>query len=330
MNKRRKLIVALGATALVTPFGSFAQQQGKVWRIGFLWESEQSDSAYVQRIDAFNAGMRELGYAEGKDYAIEHRSAKSDLARLPALAAELFALKVDLIVPQGTPSAMAVRNATREIPILIVTVGDPVGSGLAASLRRPGGNATGLTNLNSDLVTKHLDLLRQILPDMRRVGILYSPDNASNVSILRQFEADCGKLGFNSIRAPVRQAQDVATAFHTLKRDQAQGMIVTAANSNVAWRESIIEQAAKNRIAAIYADIIFAGSGGLISYATNFPDMYRRAAAYADKIFKGAKPADLPIEQATKFEFVVNLKTAKALGIKIPNSIMVQATKVIE
>ncbi len=261
-----------------------------------------TDFDYVQRIDAFNAGMRELGYAEGKDYAIEHRSAENDLARLPALAAELLALKVDVIVPSGTPSAVAARNATREIPILIVTVGDPVGSGLAASLRRPGGNVTGLTNLASDLVTKHLDLLRQILPDMRRVGFLYNPDNAANVLGLKQFESDCGKLGFNSIRAPVRKAEDIATAFNTLKRDKAQGMIVTAASSNIAWRESIIEHAAKHRLPAIYGENLFAESGGLLSYAANFPDLYRRAAAYADKIFKGAKPGDLPIEQPTKFE----------------------------
>jgi putative ABC transport system substrate-binding protein len=225
---------------------------------------------------------------------------------------------------------MAARTATSEIPILIVAVGDPVGSGLAASLRRPAGNITGITNLSSELNSKRLDLLRQMLPGMRRAGFLYNPDNASNVQILRQFEADCGKLGFNSIRAPVRKAEDIAAAFDTLKRDKTQGLIVTATNTNVAWREIIIEQVAKNRLPAVYSDGIFAEAGGLISYAASRPDMYRRAAAYAVKIFKGAKPGDLPIEQPIKFELVVNMKTAKALRIKIPQSILVRTDRVIQ
>ena len=330
MNKRRKLLVALGAGALAVPFGAIAQQKGKIWRIGFLWESEQSDSEFVQRLEAFKAGMRELGYTQSRDYVIEQRSAQNDLARLPALAAELLALKVDVIVTEGTPSAVAARNATREIPILIATVGDPVGSGLAASLRRPGGNVTGLTALNTDLYTKRLDLLRQISPGMRRVGFFYNPDNAANALGLRQFESDCGKLGFKSVRAPVRKAGEIAAAFNTLKRDKAQGLIVTPAGTNTASRESIIEQAAKHGLPAVYSSSVFAESGGLISYAANNYDLQRRAAAYADKIFKGAKPGDLPIEQPTQFEMVINLKTAKALGIKIPGSVLVQATQVIE
>jgi putative ABC transport system substrate-binding protein len=198
MNIRRKLVIALGAVALAAPFASFAQQQGKVWRMGLLWEREQSDSINLQRIDAFKAGMRELGYTEGRDYVIEHRSAQNDLARLPALAAELVGLKVDLIVSQGTPATMAARNGTRGIPILIVTVVDPVGSGLAASLRHPGGNVTGLTGLSTELYTKRLDLLRNLLPGIHRVGFCYNPDVNSDALGLRQFETDCAKLQFNS------------------------------------------------------------------------------------------------------------------------------------
>jgi len=328
MNNRRKLLVALGVSVVATPLSSFAQQQGKIWRVGFLWEGEQSD--YVQYIDAFNAGMRELGYVEGKDYAIEHRSAQNDLARLPALAAELIALKVNVIVPAGTSSAVAASKATREIPIIIAIIGDPIGSGLAATLRRPGANVTGLTNLASELFTKRLDLLRQILPDMRRVGFLYNPDNAANVLGLKQFELGCTKLGFQSIRARVRKADEIASTFNALHREKAQGIIVTNASTNIAWRASIIEHAAKHRLPAVYGQNLFADSGGLLSYAANYPDLYRRTAAYADKIFKGAKPGDLPIEQPTKFELIANLKTAKALGIEIPNSILVRADRVIE
>ena len=292
-----------------------------------LWEREQA----LQYLDGFKVGMRELGYAEGRDYAIEHRSAQSDLTRLPELVAELIALKVDLIFPSGTASAVSAHTATHDIPILIATVSDPVSSGLAASLRRPGGNVTGLTNLNSELYTKRLDLLRQMLPDLRRVGILYNPgNNTGDAPVLIQFESNCAKLGFKSVRAPLRKAEDVADVFKKLQREMAQAILVTTATTNGAWRKSIIEHAAKYRLPAVFGAGIFAESEGLLTYGPDFPDLYRRAATYADKIFKGAKPGDLPIEQPNNFETVINLKTAKALGIKIPNSILVQAAKVIE
>ena len=223
------------------------------------------------------------------------------------------------------------RAGTGAIPILVVTVSDPVGTGLAASLARPGGNVTGLTQgVGNDLYTKRLDLLRQLVPGMRRVGILHNPDNAADSSTLRQFESDCAKLGFKSILARVRKREEIAAAFNTLLRDKAQGLIVTSAGTNFAWRETIIEQAVKHRLPAVYGGSPIVDSGGLISYGTDQIDLYRRAAAYADKIFKGAKPGDLPIEQPIKFEMVINLKTAKALGIKIPGSVLVQATQVIE
>ena len=331
MNKRRKILFALAAGALAAPFCSFAQQKGKVWRIGILWERDQAENEYIKRIGAFKSGLGALGYAEGRDYAIEPRSAKNDLTLLSALAAELLALKVDLMIASGTPSAVALRAGTGAIPILVVTVADPVGTGLAASLARPGGNVTGLTQgVGNDLYTKRLDLLRQIVPNMRRAGILHNPDNAADPPALKQFESDCAKLGYTPILARVRKREDIATAFNTLQREKAQGLIVTSAGTNFAWRENIIEQAAKHRLPAVYGISPYIGSGGLISYGTDQIDLYRRAAAYADKIFKGAKPGDLPIEQPTKFEMVVNLKTAKALGIKIPGSVLVQATQVIE
>jgi len=329
VNKRRKLIVALGAGALAVPFASFSQQLRKVWRIGVLWEQAQSD--YIQRLEAFRGGMRELGYAEAKDYAIEQRSANSDHVRLPALAGELLALKVDLIVTSGSLSAVAAHNATHDVPILIVTVSDPVGSGLAASLARPGGNVSGLAQgVGSELYTKRLDLLRQILPGIRRVGFFYNPENAGNMRSLNQFQSDCDKLKLNSIPVPVRKVQDVEAAFNILKRDNAQGLIVAGDSTYNARRETIIEHAAKHRLPAMYPTITFVDSGGLIAYATNTTDLYRRVAVYVDKIFKGAKPGDLPIEQPLKFETIINLKTAKALGIKIPDVVMLRADRVIE
>ena len=328
MITRRKIVLALGATALVSPLSSFAQPAKKVWRIGFLQESEPSKD--IPRLDAFNAGMSALGYAEGRDYVIEQRSAQSDLARLPALAAELAALRVDLILITGTPSAMAASKVTRDIPILSATVGDPIGSGLAASLSRPGGNFTGLTNLSGELVTKRLDLLRQLLPRMRRVGFLYDPNNRLNEIQLARFESDCTKLQFQPVRAAARTAEEIPAAFMTLKRKNAQGLIAGAGNTNNSSRKTIVELAAKHRLPAVFYRSDFAEAGGLISYAPDVLDLHRRTAAYADKIFKGAKPGDLPVEQPMRFDFVLNMKTAKALGLKIPGSILVQATRVIE
>jgi ABC-type uncharacterized transport system substrate-binding protein len=326
---RRRLLLGIAAV-LAAPATSFAQSQGKMRRIGFLWEGNYPGTTYARSFDAFRTGMRELGYTEGKSYVIEHRSAQSDNARLPALAAELVALKVDVIVSSGTPSAVAARDATREIPILITTAADPIGTGLGATLARPGGTITGLTQTVAGLGTKRLDLLRQIVPGMRRVGLLYDPDNASAVVILRHFESDCSKHELKALPAAVRKAEDIQVVFKTLTRDQAQGLVVPAFSTFNAWRGNIIEHAAKHRLPAIYVGSANVEAGGLIAYNTNLRDLYRRAAAYADKIFKGAKPGDLPIEQPTKFELFVNLKTAKALGVTIPHSILLSADKVIE
>jgi putative ABC transport system substrate-binding protein len=327
MTTRREVLNAF-AGALAAPFSVLAQKQSKVWRIGVLIENEPADNARL--LDAFKLGLRELGYAEGKDYVLEQRAASNDTARLRALAAELIALKVDLIVSTGTPSALAARDATREIPILITTVGDPVGSGLAASLRRPGGNVTGLSGMNSELVTKRLDLLRQIVPGLRRVGYLYDPDSASGVLVFKQFQSDCAKLGYTSIAGPVRKREDIAAAFNAMGRNRAQGLIVPNPSSLSRWRASIIDLIAKHRLPAVHSGGAWPEAGALITYFVNGVGAYRHAATHVDKLFKGAKPGELPIEMPTRFELVINLKTAKALGLTIPPSVMVQATRVIE
>lgn len=284
----------------------------------------------TSNLPGFNAGMREQGYIEGKDYIIEIRSASGDLKHLPQLAQELIASKVDVLMSSGTPSAQALQKLTRDIPILIQTAGDPVGTGLAAALNRPGGNITGLTGMLNELTTKRLDLMRQMLPKMRRVAFLYHPDNAADLSNLKQFEADCAKLGLQPIRAPLNNREATPAVFDKIKRDKAQGLIVSNNGTYQDWRMTIVEHAAKIRLPAMYGRGAMVEVGGLISYENDSADLYRRAAAYAVKIFKGAKPADLPIEQPLKFEMALNMKTAKALGIKIPDSIGLRADRVIE
>jgi putative ABC transport system substrate-binding protein len=225
---------------------------------------------------------------------------------------------------------MAAHKATREIPIVIATIGDPVGIGLAASLAQPGGNVTGLTTLASELKSKHLDLLRQLVLGTRRAGYVYNPDNASSERGWKSFDSDCRKLQIKPISARLRKAEDIAAVFDTLRGEQAQGFVVSNGSTNIALLNHIIENAQKHRLPAVYPHEEFVIAGGLLSYNANDRDLYRRSAAYVDKIFKGAKPGKLPIEQPTKFELFVNLKTAKALGIKIPQSILVRADKVIE
>ena len=249
------------ARRLRTRADRFLRPAEKICRIGFLAEFESSFS--VSRANAFKAGMSALGYADGRDHVIEIRNAQSNLARLPALAAELVAQKVDLIFASGSPSVVAAYKATREIPILITTVGDPVGIGIAASLAHPGGNVTGLTGISAELATKRLDLLHQILPRMRRVGLLYDPANPNDALQLIRFESDCGKLKLQPVRAPARRAEDTVTAFKTLARDNAQGLLVTAGATNDASLTSIIELAAKHRLPAVYSPSTYANAGGL-------------------------------------------------------------------
>ena len=333
MNTRRKLVIAIGAGALapsiaLAPRTLLAQQSRKLWRIGHL--TALLPEAYTPRLNAFKSGMTALGYADGRDYVVEVRSSGGDLARLPALAAELVALNVDLVVTAGTPSVVAASRATRTIPIVMTTSGDPVGNGVAASLRRPGGNVTGMTSLSSELISKRVDLLRQVAPQMQRTSLLYNPADPNDGLILPRFEADCRTLKLRPIPAPARTADEIANAFRQLVRDKAQGVVVTATSAYSQARGTIIELAATHRLPVAYSRTDYVEAGGLFSYAPDNLDLNRRAAAYADKIFKGAKPADLPIQQPLIFDLVINMKTAKALGIKFSQGILIQATRVIE
>jgi putative ABC transport system substrate-binding protein len=329
MNNRRKLVIALGAGALAAPLGSFAQQQGKVWRVGFLALRQVaiSDSDYYY--GPFRQGMRELGYVEGKNLVIEWRSAENKVERLAGLAAELVQLKVDVIVAGSTSPAKAAQNATTIIPIVMVAVGDPVASGLVKSLAHPGGNVTGTTNLIADLAPKYLDLLRSMVPKLSRVAVLLNPDTGASSGAFKNIQVAAQATGFAVVALIVRTPVEIENAFSQMAREKAGALIVMRGPFLNQQRAQIAELAAKHRLPTIAGLGEYVEAGGLMSYGTSLADQSRRAATYIDKIIKGAKPADLPVEQPTKFELVLNGKTAKALGLKIPQSLLIMADKVI-
>ena len=330
MTTRRQVVIALGAGALAAPFASFAQQLPKFWRIGFLVARSRPASIDSDTLGAFTRGMLELGYIEGKNIAIEWRFADGKYERLPGLAADLVKLKVDLIVAATTPPTQAAQQATKIIPIVMVSVGDPVGSGLVASLARPDGNTTGVTNFGGDTSKKQLDLLVATLPKLSRVAVLINPDNQSQEAIYKSVEAASQVTGVRIFPVGARTPGEIDSAFSVMARERAQAVLVFAEAVFFERRGQIVDLAAKARLPAIYAQSQHAEAGGLMSYGTDLADVYRRAAYYVDKILKGAKPSDLPVERPTKFVFVVNLKTARALGITFPQSILLRADRVIE
>jgi putative ABC transport system substrate-binding protein len=329
MNNRRKLVIALGAGALIAPLGSFAQQQSKVWRVGFL-ALRRPVALDSDAFGAFPQGMRELGYVEGKNLVIEWRFADSKMERLPGLAVELAQMKVDIIVTAGTPPASAAQKATATIPIVMGSSSDPVGSGLIKSLARPGGNITGLSDLRGELSPKHLEMLLTMVPRLSRVAVLVDPGDASHVATLQTVRAAAQRAGVKILRVEVRTPQEIENAFPMMVREKAGAVLVVSGGLSIRQGPQIAELAVQNRLPSINEVREYVEAGGLMSYGQNLAEKFRRAAIYVDKILKGAKPADLPVEQPTKFELVINMKTAKALGITIPQSILVQATKVIE
>jgi putative ABC transport system substrate-binding protein len=328
MNNRRKLIVALGSGALTVPFGSLAQQQGKVWRIGFLGPGTASNTA--TRLEALRAGLRELGYAEGKNIVIDYRWADGKPDRLPALAVELVRLNVDVIVTHGSIGPLAAKQATTTIPTVMAVGGDPVAAGIVASLARPGGNITGATFFSADLSAKRIELLKEALPRVTQVAALVTPpDNTDFKPTLQTMELTAELLKVKLPRFVVRGPKEFEGAFAAMIKQRAGGVVIPEFLQLNIHANEIAELALKHHL-PLAGNSEFAEAGGLIGYGANIIEMFRRAAYFIDKILKGTKPADLPIEQATKFDLVVNMKTAKALGIKIPDSIMLRADKVIE
>ena len=327
-HQRRRAVIALGAGALWLPRISTAQQPGKVVRIGFLHLGSPVTSG--QRLEALRAGLRDLGYVEGKNIIIESRWGDGKIERIPELAAELVQLKPDLIVGSSGPVLQVLKRMTSSIPIVIAAVGDPVASGLVNSLARPGGNITGMSLMSTELSGKWLQFVRELVPGASRVGLLVQSASTTTRVMLEQLQPAAQKLKIALIIPPVKEAADLPGAFAHFKRERAQAMIVQINPVNLDQRELITKLAAQQRLVAVYEGADFADAGALISYGPNLNAMFRRAAIFVDKILKGAKPGDLPVEQPSQFELVLNLKTAKALGLKIPGAILLQATKVIE
>jgi putative ABC transport system substrate-binding protein len=301
-----------------------AQQPKKIPRIGLLRAGAASDPS----VDAFRQGLRELGYIEGTNIFIEYRYAEEKSERLPALAEELVRLKVDVIVVQGPQAIPATKNATKTIPIVMGSP-DPVGTGLVESLARPGGNITGLTLISPELSGKRLELLKEILPTISRVAVLFDSINPGNTLVIKETEAAARFLGLKLQMLEVRGSNDLANAFGVAKKNGARAIILLPSTLFLAQRHNIAALAAKNKLPAMYYDSLFAEAGGLVSYGPNLFDLYRRSATYVDKILKGRTPADLPVEQPMKFEFVINLNAAKQIGLTVPPNVLVRADKVI-
>jgi putative tryptophan/tyrosine transport system substrate-binding protein len=319
--------LAICAVLLTLSFPAGAQQAGKVPRIGILPPGPISERVHLW--EAFRQGLRELGYVEGQNITLVFPSGEVKPERLPHLAAELVNLKVDVIVAAATVAVQAAKEATKTIPIVMPIAADPVGTGLVASLARPGGNVTGLTTIASDLSGKRLELLKEVVPRLSRVAVLSNPISANVPPQMRETEVTARALAVQLQRLEVRGPDDFDRVFQAATKEQA-GALITLDDAFVfTQRTRIVNLAAKNRLPAIYGFREFVDAGGLMSYAANLSDMYRRTATYVDKILKGAKPADLPVEQPMKFEFIINLKAAKQIALTIPPNVLVRADTVI-
>jgi putative ABC transport system substrate-binding protein len=330
MTTRRQLLNLLGATALAAPLASLAQQQGKIWRIGFLAlrHVDFVDTDYYY--GPFRQGMRELGYVEGRNLVIEWRSAEGKAERLPDLAAQLVLGKVDVIVTAGGAATGVAQKATATIPIVIAAANDPVGSGFVKSLSHPGANITGLSNLAVDISPKTLEIMLSLVPKLSQVAVLVNPTNSAHAAILKSTQAAAQKLNIKVLPAEARTPQEIERAFSVMARERAGAVIIAIDAFFIQQGRQIADLAAKHRLPSMSGSREYVEAGGLTSYGQNLADNYRRAATYVDKILKGAKPGDLPIEQPTTFELFISRKAAKALGITIPQSILVRADRVIE
>ena len=325
--KRRDVITLLGGAA-AWPLRAGAQQAGKVYRIGVL--EMTSATLNVANVYALRAGLRQLGYFEGQNLVIEYRSADGRDDRFPGLARELLDLKVDVIVTRGTPAAIAAKNATSTVPVVMAASGDPVGTGLVTSLSRPGGNITGLSAIVGELAPKRLELVREIVPALGRIAVLANTSNDAVRGDWAVIETAARSLGVQSQLLDLRKSDAIGPTFDDASARRADALIVVIDAITLANRQLIVDLAMKHRLPTIYSSREFVDIGGLISYGVSYPDLYRRVATYVDKILKGTKPSDLPVEQPTQLELVINLKTAKALGLTISRDFLLIADEVIE
>ncbi|MBI4561472.1 MAG: ABC transporter substrate-binding protein [Candidatus Rokubacteria bacterium] len=322
------LFVTLAFGILSGPLAAEAQPPGKVPRIGFLCPISKPGGPYLL---ALRKGLRELGYVEGQSITIEARFAEERLERFSGLVAELVQLRVDVLVPMGPSALRAARQATSTIPIVMAGAADPIGTGFVASLARPGGNITGLTSLASELAGKRLELLKEVLPGLRRVAIFWHPTEPEEAAEWREADRAARALGLQLQSLEVRASDDLTKAFLSLTKERVDALV------NVGWfapastrAESIIAFAVANRLPTMFSRTKFVEDGGFMSFSANYEELYRRTATYVDKLLKGARPGDLPVEQPTRFELVINMKTAKALGLTIPQSVLIRADRVIQ
>jgi putative ABC transport system substrate-binding protein len=330
MNNRRKLIIALGTGALATSFGSVAQQKGKVWRIGFLDAASRQATLDSDQMPTFLQGMKELGYVEGRHFVFESRFADGNTERLSALASELAQLNVDVVVTTGVSASHAVQRATSTIPIVVAVAPDPVRDGLAMSLAKPGSNITGLSSGIAEVIQKHVELLVTVVPRIARIAILLNPANAGHPPLLLSVQVAAQRSGKETLPVGASNPEEIERGFASMTRNKADAVIVLVDAMFRQQRRQIAGLALKHRLPSSYPSLQFPDDGGLLAYAANVNENFRRAAIFVDKILKGAKPGELPFELPTRYELVINLKTAKALGLTIPQSILVRADKVIE
>jgi putative ABC transport system substrate-binding protein len=329
VNNRRKVIVALGAGAVLAPCFSFAQP-AKIRRFGFLGFSSRQTTVDTGRYGALIEGLGKLGYIEGSNFVLEARYADGNAGRLDGLAAELVRLKVDLILSQGTPAHHAAQRATGTIPIIVIAENDPVSSGLAASLARPGGNITGMSSGGTEVVQKLVELLITALPKLSRFAVLTNPDNSSHPTMLLRVQAAAKQKGKQVVSVGARTAEDIERGFSTMARERTDALIILLDGFLVQQRHQIAELALKHRLPSIFPTSGYAEISGLMSYGSDQIDNYRRAGIFVDKILKGAKPGELPFEQPMRYYFEINRKTANALGVKVSPEILLRADKVIE
>jgi putative ABC transport system substrate-binding protein len=325
---RRKITgITLCAMLFAFCFSASAQEVVKVYRIAFLGGS--SASAYAGFVEAFKQELRDLGHVEGKTFVVEHRYGEGKLDRLPELTAELIRLGVDVIVVSGARAISQVKSATKTIPVVMTTIEDPVAMGIVASLARPGGNITGLTNLAPELSGKRLELLKEALRKISLVAVMWPPDATGAIVSFKETEAAARALSVPLQSLEVRSSKDFETAFRAAKTERAGALIVLQSALTNAHRKLIMDLALKSRLPTMCTQKEYVEAGGLMSYGVDTRDLYRRAAVYVDKILKGSKPADLPVEQPKKFEFIINLKTAKQIGLTVPPNVLARADKVI-
>jgi putative ABC transport system substrate-binding protein len=325
---RRRLVPLLLLGLLAAPLAAEGQQAGKVWRVGVLVPGVSAGSG--EYIEVFRGGLRELGWIEGRNLVLDVRYADNRYDRLPALAAELVALKPDVIFAAAAPAIRAVTQATRTIPIVFETLGDALASGLVSNLARPGGNVTGISGFAPELSAKRLQLIREIVPRAARIAVLANLANPGTPAVVRVTEAAARHMQIQLYVVDVREATGLDGGFDRMARQEVEALVVVSDSMLFGQRRRIIELAARHRLPAVYELRLFPDDGGLLSYGPGRVERFQRAAVYVDRILRGAKPADLPVEQPTKFELVINLKTAKALGLTIPQSLLLRADQVIE